>query len=221
MSDDGFFREVDQELRQDQAKALWDRFGTFIIGGAIAVIVGTTAWVGWDYWSTSRANSSGDIYSQALDHAREGRTQEAQAALAELEAGGYGAYPVLARLRSATLLAESGDYAGAIAAFDSVSGDRSVPASIRDMARLRAGLLLVDHGSYQDVASRVEILNNENNTMRHSAREALALSAWKEGRFADAAAIFSTIVGDEGTPLNLRQRAELMSELIRGSGTAS
>src|SRR5690606_7986065 len=55
MSDDSFFREVDQELRQDRAKALWDRYGTAIIAAAIAVVVATSAVVGWDYWSQSRA----------------------------------------------------------------------------------------------------------------------------------------------------------------------
>lgn len=221
MSDDSFFREVNQEMRQDQAKALWDRFGAILIGVAVAVVVGTAGWVGWDYWSQTRANNSGDAYSQGLNLASEGRTEEAQAAFQELEASGYGAYPVLARMRAATLLAEAGDHAGAIAAFDSVSADSAVPTSIRDMARLRAALLLVDHGSYADVSARVETLTADTNTLRHSAREALGLSAWNEGRFSDASALFTQILDDEAAPRNMRQRAELMSELIRGSGSSS
>lgn len=221
MSDDSFFREVDQELRQDQAKALWDNYGTFIIAAAVAVVVATSAWVGWDYWSQSRANASGDDYSQALTFAREGLTEEAKAALEQLEADGYGAYPVLARMRGATVLAEAGDAAGAVAAFDQVAADSAVTSSIRDMARLRAALLLVDHGSYSDVASRVEALTADTNALRYSAREALGLAAWREGRLTDAQALFSQILDDQNAPRNLRQRAEMMSELIRGSGLSS
>lgn len=221
MSDDSFFREVDQELRQDQAKALWENYGTFIIAAAVAVVVATSAWVGWDYWSQSRANASGDDYSQALTFAREGRTEEAKAALEQLEADGYGAYPVLARMRGATVLAEAGDAAGAVAAFDQVAADRAVTSSIRDMARLRAALLLVDHGSYSDVASRVEALTADTNALRYSAREALGLAAWREGRLSDAQALFTQILDDQNAPRNLRQRAEMMSELIRGSGLSS
>jgi len=221
MSDDSFIREVNQELRQDQAKALWDRYGPITIAIAVGVVLVTAAWVAWDYWTQTRANSSGDAYSQALSLAREGRTDEATAALEQLEAGGHGAYPVLARMRGATVLAQAGDYDGAVAAFDSVAADRSVPGAIRDMAKLRAGLLLVDHGSYEDVSARVEALAVETNTLRHSAREALALSAWKQGRMEDAATLFTQIIDDEGAPQNMRQRAELMSELIRGSGSSS
>lgn len=221
MSDDSFFREVDSELRQDQAKALWDRFGSYIIGGAIAIVVGTAAFVAWDHWTTNKANASGDIYLQALAQAREGKTDEAKASLEKLEAEGYGAYPVLARLRTATLLSQSGDFKGAVAGFDAVAADTSVPTSIREMARLRAAFVLVDHGTYAEVAQRVEPLTADTNALRHSAREALALSAWKEGRAADAATLFDQITEDEATPMNLRRRAEMMSELIRGSGSAS
>ena len=221
MSDDSFFREVDQELRQDQAKALWDRYGPIAIGAAILIVLVTAAWVAFDYWVETRANRSGDAYSQALTLAREGKTEEAKAALEALEADGYGAYPVLARMRGATLMAEAGDNEGAVAAFDEVSNDGAIPDSIRDMAKLRAALLLVDHGSYEDVAARAEALTAETNPLRHTAREALGLAAWKDGRLEDATALFEQIAADEGAPQNARQRADLMTELIRGSGSES
>jgi len=71
------------------------------------------------------------------------------------------------------------------------------------------------------VSSRVEALAADTNPLRHSAREALGLAAWKEGRSADALTLFEQISADELAPRNLRERATLMSELIRGSGDAS
>ncbi len=221
MSDDSFIREVNEELRQDQARALWDRYGPNAIAIALFVVLATAAYVGWQYWENSRANKSGDAFSQALTLAAEGKNDEALAALETLEAEGYGAYPVLARLRAATLLAAQGDPQAAVAAFDEVASDTSVPQSIRDMARLRAGLLLVDHGSYDEVSARVEALAADTNPLRHSAREALGLAAWKENRPTEALELFEEISNDPQSPANLRARANLMSELIRGSGDAS
>jgi hypothetical protein len=221
MSDDSFIREVNEELRQDQARALWDRFGPIAIGIALAVVLATAAWVAWEYWTTSRANASGDRFSQALALASDDKQDEALAALQALEADGYGAYPVLARMRAATVLDAKGDKAGAVAAFDAVAADSSIDEPVRDMARLRAGLILVDSGSYADVSARVEALAVDTNALRHAAREALGLAAWKEGRGADALALFEQISADNFAPRNLRERATLMSELIRGSGDAS
>ena len=221
MSDDSFIREVNEEIRQDQARALWDRFGPVALGAAVLVVLVTAGFVGYDYWSTSRANRSGDAFSQALALANEGKNDEALGALQALEAEGYGAYPLLARMRAATVLGAKGDFAGAVAGFDAVAADGSIPAAIRDMASLRAALLLVDNGTYAEVAARAEALTSDADPLRHSAREALGLSAWKEGRSSDALKLFEQIVADEAAPRNARQRATLMAELIRGSGTAS
>ena len=89
------------------------------------------------------------------------------------------------------------------------------------MARLRAGYILVDNGSYEDVSKRVEVLTDDTNALRHSAREALGLAAWKAGKAKDALVFFDQIAADEAAPTNIRERAGMMSELITGSGGAS
>lgn len=221
MSDDSFFREVNEEIRQEKAKALWDSYGPAAIVIAVLIVIGTGLFVAWEYWVENKANSSGDRFSQALTLANTGKADEALAAFDALEKDGYGAYPLLARMRAATVQADKGDFKAAVAGFDEVAADNSIPNVIRDVARLRAALLLVDNGSYADVSGHVEALTNDTNPLRHSAREALGLAAWKEGKLADALKLFEQISSDEGAPRNARQRSNLLAELIRGSGNAS
>jgi hypothetical protein len=221
MSDDSFIREVNDEIRKDQAKAMWDRYGPALIAAVVLIILGTAAYVGYRYWDELRANRSGDAYSQALVLADSGKNDDALAAFAQLEKDGYGAYPMLARMRAATVKADKGDVDAAVKDFDAVAADASIPAVLRDMAKLRAALLLVDHGSFADVSSRVEALTADTNPLRHSAREALGLAAWKGGKNADALKLFDQIAADEAAPRNIRQRATMMAGLIRGSGSAS
>lgn len=221
MSDDSFFREVNEEIRQEKAKALWDRFGPAAIVVAVLVVIGTGLFVAWEYWVETRANRSGDEFSHALSLANSGKADEALAAFDALEKDGYGAYPLLARMRAATVQADKGDFKAAVAGFDEVAADTSIPAAIRDIARLRAALLLVDHGTYAEVSSHVEALTNDTNPLRHSAREALGLAAWKDGKSQDALKLFDQISADDGASRNARQRANVMAELIRGSGNAS
>lgn len=221
MSDDSFFREVNEEIRQEKARALWDRYGPVAIFLAVMVVVCTALFVAWEYWHETSANSSGDQFSQALVLANSGKAEEALVVFEGLEKDGYGAYPLLARMRAATVQADKGDFKAAVAGFDEVAADGSIPGVIRDIARLRAAMVLVDHGTYADVSSRVETLTSDTNPLRHSAREALGLAAWKDGKLADALKLFEQISADEGAPRNARQRANLLAELIRGSGNAS
>ncbi|MCE3518965.1 hypothetical protein LXJ58_29895, partial [Escherichia coli] len=108
----------------------------------------------------------------------------------------------------------------AVAAFDEVAADASVPQSLRDLAKLRAALLLLDTGSYDDVAKRVESLSSDGNPMRHSAREALGLAAWKAGRGGDAEKLFKQISDDQAAPANIRQFADTMLDMLRSTGAA-
>lgn len=221
MADDSFYREVNEEIRQERAKAIWDSFGPFLIAGAVLLVLGTAAFVAWDYYASARAARSGDAFSQALTLAQTGKSDEALAAFGKLAQDGSGAYPVLARMRAAAVLAEKKDFSAAVAGFDTVAADNGVPDGIRDAARLRAALLLVDHGTYADVASRVETLTDDANALRHSAREALGLAAWKDNKPADALKLFDQIRADDGAPAGVRERAGMMAELIRGSGAAA
>lgn len=220
MSDDSFIREVDEELRSDRMKTIWKRFGKLIIAIAVLIVVGTAADRGYQYWQETQASKSGDAFLAALNLAREGETEQALDALRALEADGYGSYSVLARLRAATVLADAGDYQAAISDFSTIGNDGSVPVAIRDAARIRAGYLLVDHGSYEDVANQVESLSGADNAMRHSAREALGLAAWKAGEAARANEWFSMIAGDTSVPASLMQRSQIMLDLIAASGKA-
>ena len=221
MSDDSFIREVNEEYRQDQAKALWERYGVYAITVAVLVIAVTAAIVGYGYWVENRSAASGDAFARAMALSEEGDDAAALEALRAIQADGYGSYPLLARMGAATVMADMGNIEQAVAEFDAVAADGGIPEAVRNMARLRAGLLLVDSGTYDEVARRVDPLTADGSALRHSAREALGLSAWSEGRAADALAHFERIAGDAAAPAPLRRRAEIMSELIRGSGTGA
>ena len=120
--DDSFIREVNDELRSDQMRLVWKRFGRILIGVAVLVVLGTIGKVSYEYWRDSEASAAGDDFLAALTLAREGKKDEALAALTNLEKDGFGSYPVLARMRSASLLAESDVVCSVLRNWDALPG---------------------------------------------------------------------------------------------------
>ena len=218
--DDSFIREVNEELRSDQMRMVWKRFGRVLIGAAVLVVLGTIGKVSYDYWRDSAASAAGDQFLAALTLAREGKKEEALSALTGLEKDGFGSYPVLARMRSASLLAET-DAQAAVNAFTVISKDTSVPQALRDAARLRAAYLLVDTGSYDQVSAEAEQLATPQGALRHSAREVLGLSAYKHEDYARAKEWFDAILNDSESPRNVANRAQMLLDLIAASGKLS
>ncbi len=218
--DDSFIREVNEELRSEQVKAVWTRFGSVIIAIAVLIVVGTIGKVGYEYWHETSASESGDEFLAALNLAKENKTDEALAALTSLEKDGYGAYPVLARMRAATLQVQKGDTAAAIQAFSDIGKDTKIEKPMRDAARMRAAYLLVDTGTYEQVSAEVEQMAVPADAMRHSAREVLGLAAYKAGDMPKAKTWFQQIADDTESPRNLANRAQMLLDLIAASGKA-
>ena len=211
------FQEVDEEVRREQFKKLWQRFGNYIIAACLLVIVGVATWRGYQWWENKRATEAGAAFEQAVTLAQAGKRQEAEAAFAKLATDGTAGYRVLARLREAAELAPT-DRKAAVKAYEEIAADRSAGQVIQDLAALRAGYLLVDTASYGDLRALLEPLTGPQRAFRYSARELLALSAWKEGDMGAARQWADMIITDPQTPQAARSRAEVLSELIAASG---
>jgi hypothetical protein len=213
MSD--IFREVDEDLRREQFKRLWDRFGAYVIAVAVLIVVAVGGYKAWEWWETSRAAATGDRFLAALTLSEEGKHDEAIAALDALAADGSGDYPVLAIFRSAGEKAAAGDNPGAVAAYDAISGRSGLPPLVGDLARIRAALILADSQTPQELTARIGDLAQTGNPWRHAAREILGLAAFRTNDLTTARQYFDEIVGDQDSGQGVRSRAQLMLGLIQ------
>ncbi len=137
------FQEVDEEIRREQLKKLWQRYGNFIVAACLLVVAAVGGWRGYEWWQVKKAGETGAQFEVAVSLAEAGKHQEAEAAFAKIAANGTASYRVLARLREAAELAQT-DRKAAVAAYDEIAADKSAGQVIQDLAALRTGFLLVD-----------------------------------------------------------------------------
>ncbi len=217
MSD--IFREVDEDIRQEKYRRLWDRLGPWVIGVAVLIVVGTGGYRGWLYLQEKQSQSAGDKFFEAVRLSEAENYQEAAALYGELETA-IGGYPALARLRQATDLANAGKTAEALAEFDAIAADSNLMDAMRDVASIRAGYLAVDSEGYSAVADRVEPLTADTGPFRAAARELLALSAWKSGDVEEARKWLAALEEDPETPADVSRRTGLLADVIRSANGA-
>lgn len=194
MSEDSFVREVDEAVRQEQLKKLWNKYGLIVVIAAIAIIVGVAGYRGWEYWKTRQAADAGARFTGALQLLEEGQTQDGLAALQELAQGGPSGYQVLSRFKLAAADVDAGDRAKAVAAYEALAKDSSVSPILQGYATIRAATLRVDEADKAEMTTRVGALASGNGPWRHSARELLGLAAYKAGDAAEAEKYFSEIL---------------------------
>ena len=207
------FNEVDEEVRRDQLKKLWDQYSIYIVAGALLIIAAVGGWRGYQYLEAQRAAEAGAAFDKAVELSEQNKHSEADAAFNELAAKAPSGYRMLARLRAAAEVANR-DPAAAVKLYDDIAADRSVSALGQDLARIRAAGLLLETASYPSMLQRLEASTRPEATFRHTARELLALSAWRANDTAAARQWLDLIANDGETPPSLRSRAEALQALL-------
>jgi hypothetical protein len=211
------FNEVDEEVRREQLKKLWDRYGLYIVALALVVIAAFGGWRGYQYLEAKKAAEAGAKFEAAVTLSEAGKHAEAEAAFAKIASEAPAGYAMLARLRSAAELSQT-DAKAAVAAYDKLAADTSISQTMRDVAALRAGLLLVDTAPFSDLKARLEPLAEPDRAFRHTARELLALSAWRSNDAAAAQRYIDMTTADAQTPPGTRSRLDVLSALLGANG---
>ena len=210
------FNEIDEDLRRERFGRLWTRYGAYLIGFAVLIVVAVAGWRGYEWWRMQQDQAAGAQFEAAMKLSSEGKTAEAEAAFAALEKDGTRGYRILARFQAADELAKT-DRAAAVADYDALARDASISPLMQNVAQVRAALLLVDTAPLADIEGRMKPLDTPSGAFRHSAREIIGLAQYKAGDYAGATTTFTTILGDGETPPGLRRRADLMRTLAASS----
>jgi hypothetical protein len=207
------FDEVDEDVRRDQLKKLWDAYSIYIIAVALLIIAGVGGWRGYQYLEAKKAAEAGAAFDKAVELSEASKHSEAEAAFNDLIAKAPSGYRMLARLRVAAEVATR-DPAAAAKMYDDLAADRSMGAEQQELAKVRAAGLLLETAAYPELLTRLEASAAPDGTFRHTARELLALSALRANDTTAARKWLDLIAGDGATPPSLRSRAEALQALL-------
>jgi hypothetical protein len=207
------FDEVDEEVRREQLKKLWDQYSLYIVAAALLIIAAVGGWRGYEYLEAKKAAEAGDAFNKAVALSEQNKHAEAEIAFTDLAAKAPSGYRMLAQFRAAAEAANR-DPKAAAKLFDDIAADRSVGAEQQALARLRAAGLLLDTTGYGDVLQRLQGDAAPEAAFRHSARELLALSALRANDATAARQWLDMITLDAETPPSLRSRAEALQALL-------
>jgi hypothetical protein len=208
------FREIDEELRRDNLRQLWARYGKYVVGLAVLVVVLTAAVIAWREYGERQRQAEGVRYTQALDLDHQGKDTDAAEAFAALAQNASGGRAALARFEEAAVKVKGGDIDGAIAIYDQLAADGAADPVFRDAATLLAARYGLEKGDPAAIIARLQPLTNASNAWHGLALELTAVAELKAGDSAKARADFELLAKDNSVSQGVRQRATEMQETI-------
>lgn len=213
MDRDALMREVDEELRREQMQKVWEQYGTYIVAGAFAVLIGVGGFKWWESRKIAAAERAGQQFEQALDLVSAGKADEARSQLQAIGATSSSSYAILASLALAGQSAKAGKTDEAVAAYDAAAARAGDPL-IKDYARLQSVALKVDSADFTDVKNRLNDLIADTSPWRYMARELLGVAALRSGKLDEARTTLAPLSADMRAPAAVRDRAGALMNLV-------
>jgi hypothetical protein len=152
---DSLFREIDEELRQDQFNKLWKKYGNYAIAVALLAVVGVA---GYQFWQTrlhEHEAADSAVFTTALRDAIDNKSDEATQALTRLAETGTSGYALMSKLDLAGVKAREGKKTEAAAAYLAIANDQETAPELRNLALLLSVLQEIDSGDPKALSDRV------------------------------------------------------------------
>ncbi|WP_422013126.1 tetratricopeptide repeat protein [Reyranella sp.] len=212
MSDSAAFHEIDEAVRKDEMREWWSRYGTWVVAGAVILVVAVTGFVGWRQYDGAQRAAASAAYSAALAQI----ATDPAAARAELEkqaANAVQPYRSLAALTAAQLRATLEEQVTALAA---VAPGLSA-SELSDLALVIAAFKSIDTPKAEEMVARLEPLAGPDRPFRLSVRELQAMLAVRNGDTKRAKELWNEIAKDPAVPQGASQRVSAMLNLYGGA----
>ena len=213
---DGFIREVDEAVRQDQWLAIWNQYRTYIIGATLAVVVGTAAGVGWQNYQASQRAADAKALADATTLLAEERSSEAAAAFKTLAEQTSGGMAVVAGLRAAEAEKQAGNKEAKLSLLERLADNGDTGLIYKRLADLLAKQESFGDADADAMIGELEQAATPDNPWLASLTELKAVAQMKAGRTEEARATLETLLADADTPTNLQRRARELLDALGG-----
>jgi hypothetical protein len=206
-----FLKEVDENLRRDRIRDFFKANSGWLI---VALVLFLAACAGIIWYQQHRVQRSEAEVEQIATISKDigtGNTAKVPQQLDQLSQSGSKGVRATALFTRAAFALQQNDTKSAIATYQKINGDSSLPQAYRDAALIRQTALEFDQLQPQQVIARLEPLTKPGEPWFGSAGEMTALALIKQGKTKEAGQLFASIAKDTNAPPSVRNRAVQIS----------
>ena len=204
---DAFLQEVEEDLKNESMKKLWDKYGLFIVIFVAAALTLAVSYESIKSWYIRRAENWSNAYSIALVLQNQGKYEESLDALNMIINKKFGAFASLAKMQQVNVLLDSGKKELALDKLAEIIADKSFNPELRDVA-------IVKLASYkQNNASRAEmenllssIISQPQNSWYGTAQSMMAGISLRDGDKEGAKSIYEKLLQNNDVSDDLKSK---------------
>ncbi len=215
---DVFFKEVSEDVQNDNLKAFWKKYGVQIVAFVAICLTIAVSFETIKHWRDKQNQqwSNAFAYTQLLQ--QQGNFEDSLKALEQLSRKGNAIYSDLARMETINILFSQNKQEDALKKLEefisSAHNDK-----LKNIALMKLASYKADELSSDDLSQLLKpIFDNDNSSWQPEANELIAAVLLREGKNQQAIKIYQDIVGAININDTLRARAQNMLSVLTSSG---
>ncbi len=214
MNESNLFQEIEEDLQRKNLEAWWKKYGHYVIGAALAVVVATAASVGWQSHNVKKEQQATSAIVTVLDDKAVDPAKKLEQLQAFSEQKPKIPLAAIARFHAAGELLKKNQPDKALEIYNTIATDASVEKPFRQLADLYAVQIQMDTGEPEVLMARLEPLMGEDSAWKPSAKEFAAFLALRASDKDKAKKLFTELGQEPDVPTSIVQRAGDMRRWI-------
>ena len=210
---DAFIQEVDEEVKNDNLKALWNKYGFAIIAFVVLAVSLTVSFDQIKNWKIAQNQQHTEEYIAATQM-QSNNPENTIAELQRISHDNYGIFSDFAKLQIANVLLSQDKVEEALTALENIVNDKQANSEIKHIALIKLASYRVDTMSREEFEQMLQPLLQEKTPWSPLVQHLLATSAIQNGDVDTARAIYENILKIEDLPDGFKVKVQDMLSSI-------
>lgn len=197
---EAFIKEVNEDLKNESMKKLWDKYGLYIIILVAAALTAAVSFETIKAWHTKKIQKWSDSYAYALSLQNQGKYNDSIQTFDYIAGQDYGIFSDLAQMQKANILLEQNKTDEALKLMAEIAADKSFNSQLRDTVALKLASYKLENAPIDEIRQLIGgIAQDGENSWQPSANEMLALAYLRDGEIAQAREIYDQLLQSDKT----------------------
>ena len=207
------FNEVDEDIRKERYKKLWSRYGKYLIGLILSIILVFS--INQYLVSKNIADNKKllEIYFTASEEIEKKQFELANESLNKIYNDKNDTLAAFSAFKLSESFLKNNNKIGAIASLENIFSNDSFETIYRELALYKYIMINFDVLDISNIESKIGIINIKESQLSSYFKELLGIKYITIGDKAKASSIFNELSSSENTPFDLKIRLEKLIQI--------
>ena len=207
------FNEVDEDIRKERYQNLWSKYGKYIIGFLILIIIVFSLTQYFQAKNISNNKAILDMYYSAAENIEKNQLDFANQELKIIYNQKNKTLAALSGFKMSETYLKNNQKEEAISLLEEIADNSSLETIYRELALYKYIMINFENINISSIEKKIESIGVNKSILNPYFQEIIGIKFLTIGKIEKANSIFTDLLSNEGTPFDLKMRLDKLIQI--------